>query len=53
MDEYAHFKMEGMVALTDLLLPDDWMCKIDLKDAYLCISIAEFHRKYLRFKRKG
>ena len=31
----AHFKMEGINMLKDLLLENDWMASIDLKDAYL------------------
>ena len=43
----AHFKMEGLAMLKDLLRPGDWMASIDLKDAYLSVSIWEEHRKYL------
>ena len=32
--QFTHFKMEGMVSLTSLVQRHDWMCKIDLKDAY-------------------
>ncbi|KAM4692000.1 uncharacterized protein WCC33_016822 [Rhinophrynus dorsalis] len=32
---YRHFKMAGIHLLRDLLLPSDWMVKIDLQDAYL------------------
>ena len=45
----AHFKMEGLAMLRDLLRPGDWMASIDLKDAYLSVAIWEEHRKYLRF----
>ena len=45
----AHFKMEGLAMLKDLLRPGDWMASIDLKDAYLSVAIWEEHRKYLRF----
>ena len=31
--KYEHFKMEGIHMLTDLLKPNDFMAKIDLKDA--------------------
>ena len=31
----AHFKMEGINMMKDLLLENDWMASIDLKDAYL------------------
>ena len=50
---YEHFKMEGMSMVADLLVKDDWMIKIDLKDAYYCVPIAETHRKFFRFRWKG
>lgn len=36
-----HFKMEGIHTLKDLLTQGDWMCNVDLKDAYFLILIAE------------
>ena len=39
--------------IRDLLQTADWMCSIDLKDAYLSISIAQEHRRYLRFTWRG
>jgi len=44
-----HFKMEGSSMVKDLLQPGDWMCYLNLKDAYHSVSIAKEHRKYLRF----
>ena len=32
--KYDHFKMEGIHLLRDLLQPQDWLGKIDLKDAF-------------------
>ena len=46
---YHHFKIEGTHLLRDLLQPNDWMGKIDLKDAYFVIPIWENHQKFLRF----
>jgi hypothetical protein len=37
--QYDHFKMEGTHLLRDLLQPQDWLGKIDLKDAYFVIPI--------------
>ena len=34
-----HFKMEGPHLLVDLLQSQDWMVKVDLKDAYLQVPI--------------
>ena len=50
---YEHFKMEGLYMIRDLLKQGDWMCKIDMKDAYLTTSIHKDSRKYLRFIWKG
>jgi len=45
----SHFKMESVSMIKDLLWPRDWMCSLDLKDAYLSVSITKEHRRYLRF----
>ena len=39
--EPVHFKMEDLSHLPSLLLRGDFMCKIDLKDAYQTIPIAK------------
>lgn len=44
-----HFKMEGMGTLKELLRIDDWMVKVDLKDAYFTIPVHPKHQSYLRF----
>ena len=46
---YQHFKMEGLFLLKEMLLPEDKMCKIDLKDAYFAIPLLVKSRKYVRF----
>ena len=48
--EYQHFKMKDISVLKDLLRPNDWMVKLDLKDAYFCVSMYIDFRKYPRFK---
>ena len=48
-----HFKMEGICRVKELLRKGDWMCSVDLKDAYLSVAIAKHHRKYLRFVWEG
>ena len=49
----SHFKMEGIHTLRDLLTQNDWMTKIDLKDAYFTVRISQGHRKYRRFSFEG
>jgi len=48
-----HFKMEGASMIKDLLQSGDWMCSLDLKDAYLTVQIAKEYHKYLRFLWNG
>ena len=50
---YNHFKLESLDQLRYILKPNDWMTKLDLKDAYHTIPINERHRRYLRFQWKG
>ena len=50
---YEHFKMEGVAAVVDLLQPGDYLAKIDLKDAYFAVRVAEKDQRYLKFKWKG
>ena len=45
----AHFKMESLAMIRDLLREGDWMASTDLRDAYLSVAIWEEHRKDLRF----
>ena len=42
-----HFKMENIFSLRDISKKGDWLAKIDLKDAYLTVPMAEAHQKYL------
>ena len=51
--EVPHFKMEGISTLKDVLQKNDFMGKIDLKDAYLTVTVCPQHRKFLKFQWKG
>ena len=48
-----HFKMNDIRSVKDLLNRGDYMCKLDLKDAYLSVPINIAHRKYLQFQWEG
>ncbi len=40
-EKTKHFKMDGIHMLKHLLRQGDWMAKVDLKDAYFMIPIAQ------------
>ena len=48
-----HFKMEGFHMVKEMIRPQDWLVKIDLKDAYLLVPIHPNHRKYLITTNRG
>ena len=45
--------MEGIALIKNLLQTGDFLCSIDLKDAYFTIPIHTDHRKYLCFQWQG
>jgi len=47
------FKMEGLKDVRNILKKGDWMVKLDFKDAYFHIPMAEEHRRFIAFKWKG
>lgn len=44
------FKLESLDLVKTMLKPDDYLMKLDLKNAYYSVPIAEDHKKYLRFQ---
>ena len=51
--EYCHFKMEDLKAVADLLRPGDFMCKLDLKDAYFLVPLHRRSQKFIHFQFQG
>ena len=47
--EIPHFKMESIKRLKDVVLPGDYMVKLDLQDAYLTVPMYRSVCKYLHF----
>ena len=47
------FKLESLDLVKTMMKPNDHLMKLDLKDAYYSVLIAEEHRKYLRFQFRG
>ncbi|KAG1455810.1 hypothetical protein G6F55_006855 [Rhizopus delemar] len=51
--QVEHFKMEGVPALREIIEENDYICKIDLKDAYVVIPIHPDSQDYLSFENQG
>lgn len=48
-----HFKMEGIPALREIMEKNDFICKLDLKDAYVVVGLHPQSRKYLTLMNQG
>lgn len=46
---YRHLNMEGIHFLRDTLRQGKWMSKLNLKDAYLTVPVAEYSQDQLNF----
>lgn len=47
------FKMEGIAHIRHLIQPGDWMCSVDLQDAFLQVPVHRQHRRFLAFEAFG
>ena len=50
---YRHFKMEGVNLIKHIVCTNDWMAKLDLKDAYFSVPIHKEDHRFLQFKWKN
>jgi hypothetical protein len=48
-----HFKLEGMPVVRDSLQEGDWMCTVDLSDAFLHVPLHPEHQRFFQFRWKG
>ena len=51
--KYKNFKMETLATIIQLIRPNMYMAKLDIKDAYYSIPIYETHQKSLKFEHKS
>ena len=49
----SHFKMEGVPALREIIEKNDYICKIDLKDAYVVVPLHQKSRKIFDLSSSG
>ena len=45
-----HFKMEGLPVVKDALQEGDFMCTVDLKDAFLHVPLHPSHQRFFQFR---
>ena len=50
---YQHFKMDNLSMVKTVIQTNDYMIKVDLKDAYQCVPIHQTDRQFMRLRWKG
>jgi hypothetical protein len=45
--------MEGLATVRELLRPNDWQVKVDMREAYLHVPVQKVSQKYLQFRWQG
>ena len=45
--------MKDLFCLREMLQKDDFMCKLDMKDAFFLVPLHQSSRKYIRFSWSG
>ena len=50
---YKKFKMDTISSILQLVRPNMFLVKVDIKDAYYSIPIEESYQKLLKFKFEG
>ena len=48
--QYQHFKMESFLDVFKVIKPNTWMATVDLKDAFLTVTMHEYHQKYFKLE---
>ena len=51
--DYCKFKMDTLIKILALVMPDVFMCSLDLTDAYLSVLISTLFSHFLKFEWKG
>ena len=51
--QYAHFKMENLDQICELMMESCWMAVVDFSDAYLTMPVNPKHVHLLKFIYKG
>ena len=51
--DYCKFKMDTLIKILALVMPDVFMCSLDLSDTYLSVLISALFSRFLKFEWRG